>query len=84
MILSPLLALVRDIDPATGILDIVAQTMPDTGWFARHFVYGKKQTKLVPMIAGGLLCIYPYFIDSLLWLCIVGGILIIAPFFIDG
>ncbi len=35
------------------------------------------------MIAGVMLCIYPYFIDSLLWLCVVGGVLLIAPFAID-
>jgi hypothetical protein len=48
-----------------------------------YFVYGKRQTKITPMIAGVMLCIYPYFIDSLLWLCVVGGVLLIAPFAID-
>jgi hypothetical protein len=48
-----------------------------------YFVYGKRQTRFVPMIAGILLCVYPYFIDSLLWLCIVGGALLVAPFVID-
>ncbi len=48
-----------------------------------YFVYGKRQTKFVPMIAGVLLCVYPYFFDSLLWLCIVGGALLVAPFVID-
>ncbi len=35
------------------------------------------------MIAGVMLCVYPYFIDSFLWLCVVGGLLLIAPFAID-
>lgn len=48
-----------------------------------YFVYGKRQTKLVPLVAGILLCIYPYFIDSVLWLCIVGILLLAAPFVID-
>jgi len=48
-----------------------------------YFVYGKRQTKLTPMIAGVMLCIYPYFIDSLLWLCVVGALLLVAPFVID-
>lgn len=48
-----------------------------------YFVYGKRQTKLTPMIAGVLLCIYPYFIESVLWLCIVGALLLAAPFVID-
>ena len=48
-----------------------------------YFVYGKRQTKIVAMTSGVLLCIYPYFIDSLLWLCVVGGLLLIAPFAFD-
>ena len=48
-----------------------------------YFVYGKRQAKLVPLIAGVLLCVYPYFIDSALWLSIVGLLLLAAPFVID-
>ncbi len=48
-----------------------------------YFVYGKRQTKLTPMIAGVLLCIYPYFIESVLWLAVVGLLLLAAPFVID-
>ena len=48
-----------------------------------YFVYGKRQTKIIAMISGAMLCIYPYFIDSFLWLCVVGGLLLIAPFVID-
>ena len=39
-----------------------------------YFVYGKRQSKVSAMIAGAMLCIYPYFIDSLVWLCVVGGL----------
>ena len=45
-----------------------------------YFIYGKRQAKLVPLIAGVLLCIYPYFIESVLWLSIVGLLLLAAPF----
>ena len=48
-----------------------------------YFVYGKRLQKVVPMIAGVLLCIYPYFTDSLLWLSIIGVPLLAAPFLID-
>ena len=48
-----------------------------------YFVYGMRQTKIVAMLAGLMLGIYPYFIDSLLWLCVVGVVLVIAPFVID-
>jgi hypothetical protein len=48
-----------------------------------YFIYGKRQAKFAPMLAGILLCIYPYFTDSLLWLCVMGIILLVAPFLID-
>ena len=48
-----------------------------------YFIYGKRQTKIVPMVAGALLCIYPYFIDSSLWLSLIGLLLVAAPFLID-
>jgi predicted cobalt transporter CbtA len=48
-----------------------------------YFIYGR-QTKIVPMVAGVLLCIYPYFVDSLLWLSLVGVVLVVAPFAIDA
>ena len=40
-----------------------------------YFVYGKRQSKRVPMIAGALLCIYLYVADSVIWLCVVGALL---------
>ena len=48
-----------------------------------YFIYGKRQAKVVPMVAGALLCVYPYFVDSFLWLCLMGLPLIVAPFLID-
>ena len=48
-----------------------------------YIVYGRRQTKLVPVIAGVLLCVYPYFIDSGLWLGVIGAALVAAPFVID-
>ncbi len=47
-----------------------------------YFVYGKRTMKYVPMIAGVALCVYPYFIDDLLWVCVVGVLLLAAPFVI--
>lgn len=47
------------------------------------FVYGKRQTKFVPLIAGALLCIYPYFLSSVPWMLAIGALLIAAPFLID-
>ncbi len=48
-----------------------------------YFVYGKRQAKYVALISGMLLCVYPYFVDSLLWLCVIGAVLAAAPFFVD-
>jgi hypothetical protein len=47
-----------------------------------YFVYGKKQTKTVPMVCGVLLMAYPYFIENL-WLTLgIGVVLCVAPAFI--
>ena len=48
-----------------------------------YFIYGRRQTKFVPLIAGVLLCVYPYFTDSVLWLSVIGLVLVAAPFVID-
>ena len=48
-----------------------------------YFMYGKRQTKFVPLLAGVALCVYPYFVDSALWLIVVGAVLLAAPFVID-
>ena len=48
-----------------------------------YFMYGKKQMKIVPMAAGVLLCVYPYFIDGLGWELAIGALLLAAPFVID-
>jgi hypothetical protein len=49
-----------------------------------YFIYGKRQVKIVPMVAGALLCVYPYFVDNLLWLALIGLVLVVAPFVIDA
>ena len=48
-----------------------------------YFMYGKRQAKFVPLLAGMMLCIYPYFVDRVLWLVVVGVALMAAPFLID-
>lgn len=48
-----------------------------------YFIYGRRQAKFVPLIAGMLLCVYPYFIDSVLWLSVIGAVLVAAPFVVD-
>ena len=46
------------------------------------FVYGKKQSRLVPLVAGLALMIYPYFVDTVPLLLGVGVALITLPYFI--
>ncbi|MFI4951849.1 MAG: hypothetical protein ACHP7M_01800 [Burkholderiales bacterium] len=48
-----------------------------------YIVYGRRQTKIAPLVAGVALCAYTYFIDSWVWLCVVGVLLLAAPFIID-
>ena len=48
-----------------------------------YFIYGKRQAKFVPLLAGMMLCVYPYFVDRVLWLVVVGLVLLAAPFVID-
>ena len=48
-----------------------------------YFMYGKRQTKFVPLIAGVALCSYSYFVDGWVWLCVVGALLAAAPFIFD-
>ena len=45
-----------------------------------YFIYGKKQRKAVPLIAGLLLMIYPYFISNAAGLVLIGLFLMAAPF----
>jgi hypothetical protein len=48
-----------------------------------YVMYGRRQTKFAPVIAGVALCVYPYFIDDWVWLTVIGVPLLVAPFLID-
>jgi hypothetical protein len=47
-----------------------------------YLVYGKKQKRMVPAVAGILLMVYPYFFENIWWQLIVGAALIAAPWVI--
>ena len=47
-----------------------------------YFVYGRKQSKAIPLAAGILLMVIPYFIDNFWALIAVCVLLIISPFVI--
>jgi hypothetical protein len=46
------------------------------------FLYGKKQKAVVPLIAGVVLCVIPYFIANVYILVTVGVVLMAIPFFV--
>ncbi len=48
-----------------------------------YITYGKRQARFAALISGVLLCAVPYFIDSVVWLCVVAALLMAAPFVID-
>ena len=47
-----------------------------------YFMYGKKQSALVPLVCGVVLMIYPYFVSSILWLIVIGALLSALPYFV--
>ncbi len=47
-----------------------------------YFVYGKRQTKIVPLICGVGLMGYPYFVNNATLLVITGCILLGIPYFV--
>jgi len=49
-----------------------------------YFFYGKKRKNNVALWTGVILCVYPYFIDSMLWMVITGIVLLILPFIYKG
>ncbi|WP_459916055.1 hypothetical protein [Desulfocicer niacini] len=46
------------------------------------FVYGKKQTAIVPLLSGIGLMLFPYFISNLYILIITGIVFIALPYFV--
>ena len=54
-----------------------------TGLFGMaYFVYGKKQSQPVPLIAGIALMVYPYFVSSNAQLFAIGVALIAIPYLV--
>jgi len=49
---------------------------------AGYVMYGRRAQNPVALVAGVLLCVFPYFVDSLVWTLVVGAALLAAPFVI--
>jgi hypothetical protein len=45
------------------------------------FIYGKKQHKVVPLVCGLALMVYPYFVSNNILLVVVGVVLMAIPYF---
>lgn len=46
-----------------------------------YFIYGKKQSALLPLLCGVGLMVFPYFVTGTLWLLVIGGALMAAPWY---
>jgi hypothetical protein len=47
-----------------------------------YFVYGKKQNRIVPLITGIGLMVFPYFVSNTILLVIIGVLLSVIPYFV--
>jgi len=45
------------------------------------FLYGKKQTMVVPLVCGLALMVYPYFMQNTVVLVMIGLVLVTIPYF---
>jgi hypothetical protein len=48
-----------------------------------YFLYGKKQQRFAPLLAGLVLMVYPYFVANTYALLVIGVGLMAAPYFLD-
>lgn len=63
-------------DSGTSLFLIMLLSAIGTGFI----VYGRKQRQGVALLVGIILCVYPYFVDSLVMLLLVAAVLIAIPF----
>ena len=47
-----------------------------------YFVYGKKQQRVVALLSGVLLCVFPYLVSNVILMVLVGFVLIALPFIV--
>ncbi len=48
-----------------------------------YVMYGRKAQHPVALVAGVLLCVFPYFVDSFVWTLLIGGVLLVLPFVVE-
>lgn len=47
-----------------------------------YFIYGKRQSMIVPLVCGVALVVYPWFVHGVLLTVIVGIVLMAVPYFV--
>lgn len=47
-----------------------------------YFIYGKRQSMIVPLACGIALMAFPWFVSSALWTVIIGVVLMAVPYFV--
>jgi len=53
-----------------------------SGIGAGFFLYGRKQTAIVPLTCGVVLMAYPYFVDDVVMTVAIGVVLVVIPYFV--
>ncbi len=66
-----------DFDPGFLLLSVIF-----SGIGFVYFTYGRKQSKIPTLILGIVMMVYPYFLDSKLWLVAWGIVLSLIPRFL--
>ena len=49
---------------------------------AGFFLYGRRQTAVVPVACGRALMVYPYFVDDVVMTVVIGVVLVVVPFIV--
>ncbi|MEJ0036743.1 MAG: hypothetical protein WDO68_11745 [Gammaproteobacteria bacterium] len=47
-----------------------------------YFIYGRKQSKTIPLLCGVVLMVYSYFMPNTTVMVIIGAIFVAVPYFI--
>ena len=47
-----------------------------------YFLYGKRQSMIMPLVCGIALMAYPWFVPGALWIVMIGIVLAALPFFL--
>jgi hypothetical protein len=47
-----------------------------------YFIYGRKRSNIIALLAGLALCVFPYFVSSGWLMMIIGVVLVAIPFFV--